>query len=183
MTFVLGGPGATTPYTVSMAAQGLITQNFDRSSAANSSIPTSGNVIYALVGLLAGSVVRAICLGVDGAAAGMTGAKVGLATLAGARLGISVDLGASWETVGMKTHALITPYIVPTSGGYYLAFWGTSSSNMPSLTRGANANGSARALTGGYARPLAQMAGQTDIPAVGVLSDGPGAGYWMGVGI
>lgn len=160
------------------SAQGLVAQNFDRNTAANSSLNASGTVYYMLVGLYAGQTITNVVIGVDAGGTVMTLGKVGVYTTAGLQVAVSADQTTAWQVAGMYQTALISPYVVPTTGAYYFAVLSVGAT-APSLSRGANSTSSGRVIGTGV-RTCASQAGQADLPASATFSDGPGFVPWVG---
>lgn len=170
---------------ISLAAQGLISQNLDRQSAGlTSSTMIDGTVYAMLVPLRAGDVVTNISLILNGpAGADVTASKVGLYSLAGTLLASSADQGTAWQSVGTKTVALASPYTVPATGGYYAALFAKATTTLPKPFCGAGSasqiNGAA---IGSGAHPSGIMASQTDLPATATFTFTASLiSYWVGI--
>lgn len=82
---------------------------------------------------------------------------------AGTQVGITADQAASWVSTGIKTMALVTPYVAP-AGHYYIAIL-TNGTTAPFLARSINtAIANANLPTGSF-RFATIGTGQTAVPA------------------
>jgi hypothetical protein len=160
-------------------AQGVITQNFDRVVANNYQALVDGTAYFLSVGLRAGDTVTNISVVVGGAGSAVTLSKVGLYSKAGARLGISADQGTAWQSTGLKTIALTSPYTVPADDGYYIAVVSKATTTVPSLLR--VQSGLLMTAVGTGMAPVATQAAQTDLPATATLGVASTFGFWVAV--
>ena len=101
---------------------GVLAETVPRSSIVASSAAASGTLDGTAVILRAGMLVTNISLGIRTAAVAPTLSRVGLYDKNGNLLASSIDQGASWATIGLKTIAVSVPYLVPTTDLYYLAW-------------------------------------------------------------
>lgn len=164
---------------LALTAQGLITETWNRQSVlSNATIMEDGVAYFMAVGLRAGDVVTSLSIALHVAGATMTLSKVGLYSKAGVRLGISADQAAGWETAGVKTVALTTPYTVTADDGYYVALV-AKGATLPRPASG-NTNTIQASAVGSGMVAHASLAAQTDLPASAAISAG-GTGYWVGV--
>lgn len=178
-----GDSAGTYPNPVSRAglvarAEGLITQNFDRSASANSTALVSGTIIFGLVGLFAGDVVTNVVIGVDGAGSGLTLSKCALYSKTGTRLAVSADQGTAWQSTGIMVTPMGTPFPVVTTDVYYAAVLAIGT--PPSLSRSANSVSSGTQIGTGL-RSVAALGAQSDMPASATVVNGGGLGPWFGI--
>lgn len=162
-------------------AQGLLTQNFDRTTVLGSTAPTSGNVYYLPVGLLGGDEVTSLVCQVNTAASTQpTLAKMGLYNATEDFLGGSADESAQMTTNGPKVFAVTTPITIPSDGVYWIGLLLTHTTGPPSLGRGSSV--STAAIPGGfYIRPFANQTGQTDLPDPANWVQSASIAFWAGV--
>lgn len=162
-----------------LRGQGLIAESFNRQGGGSSGVTVSGQAAFHGVGLLAGDVITKAVVIIGAAGSGVTLSKVGLYDSAGNRLAVSADQGVSWETIGKKEISFISPYTIPVSGWYYLAFIVTATTTQPSMLRNATILYNQAIGTGSV--PYGSMSGQTDLPVSATISPNlAGNAYWMG---
>jgi hypothetical protein len=173
----------------SLTAQGLIAETFPRSmNTAATALMIGGTVYLTAIPLFAGNVVTKIILGISNAGVAMTLSKVGLYDKAGARLAVSADQGASWETALRKEISLSAPYTVTVSDAFYVALV-AAGGTLPRILGGAAVSTAAAldliggSIGGTGVRPYAVMTGQTDLPATVTLAAPSAApfAFWIGV--
>lgn len=147
-------------------AQGFISWNYDPESASSTNSLTSGTIWMHKIYIPA-STVNSIGLTVSTAGSGLTAGQnlVGLYTLAGSKLGQSVDQTSFWNSTGFKNCALSAPVVISTSGYYYVAVLsvGTTapiSTSSNGLQSTFNANTSGATL-----RHASALTGQTTLPS------------------
>lgn len=167
-------------------ALGLITETIvDRIGIAGNSM-VDGTVYYMAVYLFAGETLTTAHLFVTTAGTTVTLGKVGLYAADGTRLALSANQTAAWEATGLKSIAFGTPYVVPTSGIYYLAVVTKASVLTPQIMASSNSAAStllicANPIPGGVA-PWGSQTGQTDLPSPGVIAAGTAPVIrWIGV--
>jgi hypothetical protein len=160
-------------------AQGLVTQNYERTLVQGSSIMIDGTVYYLSVGLRAGDLVTNVILHVATAGATLTLSKVGLYDKSGTRLVVSADQGTAWETSGMKTVALSSPYTVPSDDGFYVALV-SKGTTLPTLSRSSGPSAGTIQVGSGM-RALAMQTGQTDFPASASFAGTAPLSFWVGL--
>jgi hypothetical protein len=137
---------------------GALAETMDRiyCPEVNSTIPTaSGTLWMQAIWLTAGQTVSSISISsATTAANGPTHQIVGLYSAARALLATSADLtNAAWGANTLKTFSMTTPYLVPTTGLYYIGFMMTAStaiitSKGGTAKTGAQLNGQAPVLCG-----------------------------------
>lgn len=186
LTAAMIGDDAASFADLLLSGQGLKAQNFDRQAGQSVSSLTDGRGYFMLLPLRKGEVVTNIHVAVGAAGISMDLAKVGLYDAAGVQLAVTDDLGTAWESVGTKTHALQSPYTVPTAGCYLIAVLGsTNGGSMPSLLKGASGATIAVALTaiGSNSAPGYLQSSLSDLPATATLTAAASSGiqYWVGV--
>ena len=164
---------------VLLAAEGLIAEVFPRLDIVASSLGIDGTVYYMAVALLAGEVVTNISVIVNTAGVTMTLSKVGLYDSAFTRLALSADQTTAWESTGVKTIALTSPYTVLTTGLYYVAIV-AKGATIPAFSRTGTVALAAVAIGSG-ARPFAHQTGQTDLPATGTPAVTAPLPFWAGI--
>lgn len=158
------------------AGEGMLTENYERASARDSSLMTDGMAYYAAVGLKAGDVVSGGVLLITTGGTAVSLSKMGLYSSAGARLAISADQGTAWQGTGFKVAAFLTPYEVETDGLYYAAFVAKAATTLPSPAR-AWTSGLWQTDIGSGLRPWYQQAAQTDLPATATFA-GTSVSFW-----
>lgn len=169
------------PYrSVKLVAEGLVSENFARSLASTGSVMTDGTVYYLAVELKAGDLVTNCHVIVSSAGATVTLSKLGLYDKSLARLALSADQGTAWESTGLKTAAMGTPYRVLVDDLYYVAAISKATGTLPTLLRNtAQALGSP--VVGSGVRDYGNQTGQTDLPSPGTIGGSAPIGYWVGV--
>lgn len=173
---------------IALRAQGLFAETFDRKlvlSGGAGAAMVSGTVYYTAIPLLAGDVVANIHIAITQAGVSVTMAKVGLCSPLAVLLGSSANQTSAWESTGMKSIVLASPYTVTSSGLYYIEAIAVAGGTLPGITRGivASATNAINAAVGGGQMPFGTQTGQADLPANGVLA-APGAAqfpFWAGV--
>lgn len=169
-----------TPESIRLAAQGLVSQNYDRQLIDGSTILVDGTVYYMSVPLRAGMVVTDISLIVSSGGNGTSTSKVGLYTSALAKVAASDDQGSAWDTTGFYTIALADAYTVPTSGLYYVAILAKTATTMPTMYRASASNTFAMVALTGKAKSWGSQTGQTDLPTTATIGSA-GIAYWVGL--
>lgn len=168
-----------------LVAQGLIAQTYDRSGGAPSlALLVDGTAYFTAIPLFSGSTVTNISVPVSVAAVGMTLSKVGLYDSAGNRLAVSADQGAAWESTGMKTIAVVTPYAVPTSGLYYAALVAKATVTLPTVLRSSSGIGTlvtGMTAIGAGKLPVGTLTAQTDLAATAAITLGSPSSLWIGI--
>lgn len=174
------GPlGDTTPDGITLAAQGLIAQTFDRQLATLQTIMVSQNVYYMLIPLRQGQVITSLSIAVNTVSASSTLFRMGLYNSAGALVASTVNAPTLTETSGIRTANLSAPYTVPASGGYYVAL--LSDGGTPPVVFRASLSVIAQAVGSGL-RPFAHQTAQANLPATATFAAAAGAtfAYWVG---
>lgn len=163
-------------------SEGLISQTFPRFGMTAGAVLVGGTAYYSSIPLLAGDVVSSVVFLVSVAGVAMTLSKAGLYDTAGNRLATSVDQGASWETAGHKSVAMVTPYVVPASGIYYFAIIGAGGT-LPIIPRAALAgNVTSQAALAPGALICGTETGKTDLDPTATITASASAMYhWAGV--
>jgi hypothetical protein len=159
--------------------QGLKGQNIDRQAAGTGTILVDGTAYFQMVTLRKGSVVTNLHCCVTTAGTGTSLSKVGLYDSLGNRLAISADQGTAWNTAGMQSIAVTSPYTVLADGGYYLAVVAKTATTMPTMARGASSASQAAAISG-FMAPFGTLAAQTDLPATATIVTTAAIAFWMG---
>lgn len=175
-----------------VTATGLITENFDLSTASANLSPVSGTVYGSALGFQVGDVVTNILIGIAVAGSGTapTLFRVGLADLSNNVLAISAELHASslLTSAGIAAIPMGTPYIVPASGTLKpvllkVGAFGTTDIALAraSITAGSLVN----PIGAGIRRVATYGTAQTDLPAVNSALAQSGAAvttnFWFGV--
>jgi hypothetical protein len=155
---------------VMLKARGLLAETYPYTNVVGVTAMVTGTVYYSAIPLLAGQVINSFATYIQAAGTSMTLAKIGLCDLNGNRLAITADQSTNWQSVGNKLAAALVPYVVPVSGMYYHAQFGTTGGTMPSLSRGSSGVGADGSAIGTGAKLFGSMTGQTDIPAAGVIT-------------
>jgi hypothetical protein len=175
-------------YQAQMEAQGYYAETFPRSSASGTGVTPTQQVCYVAIGLAAGDVVSNISLMVQAAGATVTLAKVGIYSKANVLLASSADASTSFQsTSGVKTIALTlqsngTPFTVPTTDGYWLAYLAVSAVTMPALWKNSGSNAANNPIGSGAIGMTGIQAGQADLPATSsILYTSTNHAIWMGV--
>lgn len=137
------------------------------------------------VGLYAEEKISNLSVAFAAAGSGITLSKVGLYSSTGVQLAVSADQGTSWQTSGIKTIPLITPYVVAATGTYYVGILVVFTTSGPTCARTTGAGVFQQfALAGKLAAYYAQ-AGQTDLPNPATFNASPsvstGTEFWCGL--
>lgn len=147
-----------------LEALGVIAETFPVGSYVSTATTNSGFVFGGAVYLFAGETITGAIIVITTGGSGMTLSKVGLLDSSFARVAISADQGAAWETPDKYSIAFTASYPVTADGVYYPVMIQTASSTQATTIRGsANANASKR--IGSNAWLSFQQSGQSDIPA------------------
>lgn len=162
--------------------EGVNAETFPRHAMTGGSILVGGTGYYSAIALLQGETVSNITICVTTAGVAMTLSKLGLYTTAGGRLALSADQATAWESQGFKTAAMITPYVVPTSGVYYVAVIGAGGT-LPFVARTALASPSISAMAiGSSAAICGSETAQTDLDPTATITVATTSFYhWAGV--
>lgn len=167
---------------MALAGLGLVSQTFDRFAASGGTADIDGQVDFTSIGLIAGDIVTNITIAIVVAGVGTTLSKVGLYDSAGNRLALSADQGSVWNTIGLYTIPMITPYQVTASGLYYIAMVAKTGATMPGKARSGMVFPATTGLAiGASAKICGLMAGQTDLPASATIVAGTSRPQWAGV--
>lgn len=163
---------------IALAAQGVLSEPYDRGAANTGTALGSGTLYLVGVGLRQGDRVSGIAFRVATGGSGFTLAKVGLYHRDGTLLASSADQGAAWAAVNTFNTALTSAYNVPADGLYYLAVLVTGSS-PPGLLR-QNTGGFGGTPVGSSAAPFAiGGSGLSDLPSTATISQSGAVGYWI----
>ena len=161
--------------------QGFLAESAPRSLAQSTTVLASGGVYFVGIGLNQGDVVTNIHLRlISPLAVGVTACRVGLYDRAGNLLAQSADLGNSWESGAFKTHPLIAPYIVPTTGLYYVALFCTFITTAPTVVRTTGITGVFEAAAGG-AILCGTQSGQVALPNPATITNSGSVSQWVAV--
>lgn len=172
----------------SLSAEGLVAQTIARTNVVGT-IPTgntvSGTVYFTSIYLYAGQTLTNALIGVSVAGVLVTMGKIGLYDNAGNLLASTANVTSAWESAGLKSHAFSAPYVVVTSGLYYMGVI-IISTTPPQCYRGvlpSSLNAALATAIGAGQVPFGSLAGQTDLPvSAGVIVPGSAPGvYWIGL--
>ena len=134
---VLQTPYMTVPTVDNWASASAIAATHDRNliTETNTTLITTGQVYMQAIWLTAGQVVSAIRIwSATTAASGPTHYNAGLYDTSGNRLATSTDkTSTAWAANTMTSFSMQSPYTVPTSGLYYVAFGMTVSTTVPTI--------------------------------------------------
>ena len=161
-------------------SRSIITETFPLLACTASQISIDGTVYYVLVGLKEGDVVSSLSVYIPTACQGatMTLSKLGLYSTGGTQLAVSAGQGTAWESAGLKTAAMTTPYTAPSNMAAYVAIV-AKGTTLPTFLRGPTF-AQVSSPIGSGTRPIAAQTAQTDLPSPGTLSAG-GIGYYVAV--
>ncbi len=170
----------------SLAAQGAVAETVPRWSASGAAVIIDGTVYFVAINLFAGTVVSNLSIAIQAAGTGTSLSKVGLYSTSGTRLALSADQAAGWDSTGIKTIAMIAPYVVPSTGQYFVALVAKTATTMPQPVRCviATATGAVMQVPiGSNAPPYGVQTAQTDLPASATISTvgAPVAALWAAV--
>lgn len=129
----------------------------------------SGTTRYGYIPLVAGDVVSAVHFWVDVVAAVVTTIKGGLYSYSGTTgtlLASSANSTSAFNTLGLATLTMATPYTVPTTGHYLIAALSVATTPGSLLSV---ANGGVTGKASGTIIPGATEASQTDLDASSTL--------------
>jgi hypothetical protein len=168
---------------LAMRNQGVYAETYPVMNSNGQTITTTGTVYGVGIGLLAGDVVTNLTSRVSLAGATVSLAKMGLYSKAGTLLCSSASNGTAFETTGVKTLPMTTPYTVPTDDYYFAAFIAVSAVTMPTNWRSATfftANSYAGVGSGQNIAVL--QLSQADLPASATFVTSTSAiSMWIGV--
>lgn len=159
-----------------LAAQGLISESFDRALAAWPAKPQSEQLHLVGVPLLKGQTVSKITVGLAGAGSGVTDGWLVLYDVDGNLLAQSDDSGTAFQSTGLVTLPMQHAYTVPTSGLYYAGFLTTATTEPDFIGAAFPAAGFEGAIGSGDRRSAQEMS-QSSPPDTAALSDGNST--WM----
>lgn len=181
-TLISQGVATTDRDAIKRSARNIIAEVIDPLGGIGSIIMIDGTVYYMAVGLIQGDVVTSLVININAAGSGMTLSKAGLYSSTGTLLASSVDQGSAWQSTGIKTIAMQTPYTVPVTGLYYVALVGKTGTTMPTPFRGGNSLLlPASSINSGKAAYYGQLS-QTDLPSPATFADGVTTNvYWVAV--
>jgi hypothetical protein len=175
-------PGTATgaaPEQLAWTAQGLVCETFDRVLAQTSCTPTSGDLRGGLIPLRSGQVVTSLNVVVNGPGTGMTHGSLALYDTAGNLIRSTADAPATFQSAGLKTVALTTPYTQATDGAVVATCFLTTGTTMPTIwgTIAASAN-----ITGAVGSGFPRVVSQTGLasqpnPATFAVAT---ALFWLG---
>lgn len=156
-----------------LLAQGVLAET---APAVTQGAIVDGTIYFMGLQLYAGTQVSRISIGISTAGTGTSLSKVGLYDSAGNRLALSADQGAAWDSAGLKNIAMTSPYAVPTSGWYYVAFIAKTATTMPtpvvSIATSSVVLGAIGPYNGGTTLRWGVMTGQTDLPSSATIVAG-----------
>lgn len=178
---MLDNPVKESRYDILYRAQGTITQTWDRQVTRSTATVTSQRVFYQSIALRAGEVITNIhvFIATQAGASSTTTAKVGLYDKAGNRLAVSANLTSAWESTGMKTHALSSPYTVPADDQYFIAILYDGSSAPVMNVAGGIAN--MGAVIGSGAIAYGAVSTQTDLDSSETIASANSQNFWAAV--
>lgn len=149
-------------------AQGLLAQTFPREETCQGTLLAAQNFTSMMLPLRAGTVVANLwgCV----TAAGATPANLNKGNLglyhksSGAQLAVTADCSAAFQTVGFKTVAVTTPYVVPVDDVYMVGMWfdQSAANGMPTVLINAGTTSSSLVINNVTATTV--MAAQAVIP-------------------
>jgi len=182
------GPYAVVPVTPTWGPTGTIAETIPRNvcTETNNVIFTTGQIAMQLIWLRAGTTVSkiSICTATT-LATTPTHNAIGLVSVAGVMLASSADaLTQAMAAQTLYTWTMTTPYIVPTTGAYYIA-WGLTSGGQPTVKgQTAVTNGTLFGTTppvygvSAVSYTSGALPAAITIPAAGVQTVG---GFWAAV--
>ena len=182
------GPYAVVPVTPTWGPTGTIAETIPRNvcTETNNVIFTTGQIAMQLIWLRAGTTVSkiSICTATT-LATTPTHNAIGLVSVAGVMLASSADaLTQAMAAQTLYTWTMTTPYIVPTTGAYYVA-WGLTSGGQPTVKgQTAVTNGTLFGTTppvygvSAVSYTSGALPAAITIPAAGVQTVG---GFWAAV--
>ena len=166
-----------------MRGMGYWAETCDRQTAVSSAALTSQLVTFSAVGLLAGDVVTNLTVGVGVAGVSVTMAKIAIYSKTGTLLASTANLTTTFESTGVKTAAVTTPYTVLTDDLYYAAVLAVTASTIPNLRSGHTATSTGTmAAVGSGVMMCGAMAAQSDMPASATIATNNSATFvWVAV--
>lgn len=164
----------------SVACDPFLAWSYDPVGTINAGTPTGGLLQLVRIRINSSCIISNIHLWCTTGGAGTTNCYAALYSFAGSLLAQSADLSASMGTAGLKSFVLSSPVSV-TAGYYYVAFWATASTTVPSFARGCG-NGSPNSLLGTSYRYCTANGSLTNTApgSLGAKTAGV-ATYWAGV--
>lgn len=165
-------------------ARGFIAETIDVRWAASSAVTGSGVANYTALCLLAGEKISNLTFMLTSTpAVGVTLSKVGLYSKTGVLLAISADQGTSWQTIGVKTVSLLSPYIVSVTDVYYVAWLCVVTTTAPALLRGSGGNVTVSFALGSNLAAYYGQSGLADLPNQATFATGITTSqcFWCGL--
>lgn len=164
------------------AAQGLLTQTWDRQIGPAGSVMIGGTAYAMLIGTQPGQTFSNVYVEVTAAASSPTLFKAGLYSLDGAtRYAASADQSSLFSSSGVKAVPLASSYTA-TGSALFVVLVATASTTLPTLLRGGSFGNATQ--IGSSAMPLGTAGtALSDLPAVTVTytnSNSP-IGFWVGL--
>jgi len=165
---------------VSVIAQGMKGQTFERVMATSSNALVSGTVMYTLLPVTAGDVISNIYVNLTNSPTSVTLGKVGVYSTGGSQLAVSADDSANWTAAGIRKIALTTPYVVGTDGAVYLAVLYVASTGTAPTLPTASSTTNVPQKVNSTVLPWAALSGQTDMPVSGTPGASGARAMWLG---
>ena len=156
---------------IKLESQGFLSWNFPIGDAVGGTVQASPVVGAFAIPVRVGMRILNVHSWVTTVAAGgaTTACKVAVLNAAGGQLAISADLGGDWESTGLKTNALITPYDVTANGELYVALWHVNATTAVTFARSSNADGLNSVALSGKMLSNTRQVGQATFPATATL--------------
>lgn len=171
---VLSGINAALPYVDSeeifRRARGVIAETIPVNAVGSTGQIATGVASYIGVALRPGNVITNINTYVSAAGSGVTLSKTALYSKTGVQLATSADQGTSWQSIGFKSIAMATPYVVSVADVYYLSILTVFSTTAPSFPRGSFNVGLGPFAIGANASHYYCQSGLSDFPTPATYS-------------
>lgn len=154
-----------------LTANGLIAENFPRLTAGTAQTMANGatgDIRCGLIGLNVGDVITNLHCVCQTTAASVTTLKMGLyagGALGGAvaRLAVSGNVTTAFDSTGLATFPLSSPYTVTATGGYFVALISVATTGGSVARAGVTGTGGAAGAGSGYALGGNVSGGGTDL--------------------
>lgn len=171
-------PTQKSRYEILTEAQGLKGESYPRTALVSSAALATQALRGVLVPFRAGDTVTNLCAAVVAAGVTLTDAWLGLYSTAGVQLAATASAPTTFESVGVKSVAVATPYTVTATGGLYIVALFVGGSTIPSLLSSGSPSNATGAFSGGSAVAVVQTS-LTSLPTPATFGNS-GYAIWAG---
>lgn len=165
---------------ISLSAQNLLSQNFDRQTGNSGLAASSGIGYYMSVPLRAGQVITNVITAITGAGVAITVGEVAIYDRDGDQLAISANITTAWESTGIKVNALGSPFTILETDIYYVAVLAVATT-QPSMLRTVTGTAIPAGAVPGGLQPYGAESGLATLPATATIGVASAIPFWVGV--